>query len=230
MEYMRNNKMESFCEENGQNFATAGLTRNFERPEMLDSYQFPVSVLTSSDLNMHKWGTSELENLIMSSDLLQMPTPSPMFDSHRIWVIKSLISVCDCSHFKCLKYFFHIDRFTFNTHLQGVTIEHEEYELTFGNALNGVKNIDEPYQLETQQRENVSGNAIAGTGGAIGISDESMTYTNLGKNQKNTCFQQKNHSSNQTIFLICTESPNFLHRFQQRNQNSFFLLQSLNNS
>lgn len=182
LEYMRNNKMESFCEENGQYVATAGLTRSFERPEMLDLNQFPVSVLASSDLNMYKWGTPDLEKFNISSDLLQMPTPSSMFDPHRIWVIELLI-------FKCLKYFIHItDRFTFNKHLQEVTIEHEEYELTFGNALNGLKKIDKPYQLETKQHENVSANDIAGTGGAIGSSGESMTFTNLGKNQENTCF------------------------------------------
>lgn len=100
----RNNNMEQFYEENGQYVPTTTQSRavgNVKRPISLDlnlatnnnkstgkklrnQSVIPQAILGSPELNMLKWGTPDLEKFIMSSDPLQTPTPSLMFNANTI--------------------------------------------------------------------------------------------------------------------------------------------------
>lgn len=100
-ENRNNSNMESFYEENGQQFvattqsSTQRASGNMKRPISLDlnlatnnnkppgnkklrcnQSAIPPTILNSPDLKMLQWGTPDLEKYILSSDPMQTPTPS----------------------------------------------------------------------------------------------------------------------------------------------------------
>lgn len=112
-ENRNSSNMESFYEENGQQFVATTTpsqraSNNLKRPISLDlnlatnnnnkqtgnkklrlnQSVMPSAMLNSPDLNMLKWGTPDLEKYILSSDPLQTPTPSLMFAANPIGAAK----------------------------------------------------------------------------------------------------------------------------------------------
>lgn len=107
-ENRNSSNMESFYEENGQQFVATTtpsqrVSGNMKRPISLDlnlatnnnkptankkqrcnQLSIPQAILNSPDLNMLKWGTPDLEKYILSSDPLQTPTPSIIFATNPI--------------------------------------------------------------------------------------------------------------------------------------------------
>lgn len=102
-ENRNNSNMETFYEENGQQFvattqpSTQRVTGNIKRPISLDldlaannnkpsgnkklrcnQLAIPPAILNSPDLKMLQWGTPDLEKYILSRDPLQTLTPSQL--------------------------------------------------------------------------------------------------------------------------------------------------------